>query len=402
MKVLVVEDDAEKLQMVAEMLHAIDDGSIEIETAHNAAQAKKELLATQFDVMILDVLLPASAEMRATPTGGTDLLRAIERNVRYKKPREIIGLTAYTDLVAQVGSNFTSQLWTLIHFDRTSDAWAKQIARKIRYLLSAGKTASAIEYGCDLCVLTALYDPELKALLRLPWNWKELDRECDASQYWVGQYQKDGETRKVIAASATKMGMPAAASLSMKMILTFHPKYLCMVGIAAGIRGNCSLGDVLVADPCWDWGSGKFKEDHGITTFEAAPDQFALEAFAKSRLKALSQNHAELEQIRSNWPGEPIETVLQMHVGPLASGASVLSDAEHAAIIKKQHRKLVGIDMEAFGVFAAADEAPLPRPIPFVIKSVVDFADKHKEDSHQAYAAYTSVSVLRRFAETEL
>jgi nucleoside phosphorylase len=88
-----------------------------------------------------------------------------------------------------------------------------------------------------------------------------------------------------------------------------------------------------------------------------------------------------------------------MRLGPFASGAAVLSDDETAQNIKQQHRQLVGIDMEAYAIFAAASESPMPQPKPFVLKSVVDFADSLKGDSHRTYAAYTSAQALRIFAE---
>jgi nucleoside phosphorylase len=58
--------------------------------------------------------------------------------------------------------------------------------------------------------------------------------------------------------------------------------------------------------------------------------------------------------------------------------------------------------MEAYAVFAASDEAPLPQPKAFVLKGVCDFADDEKNDSLQSYAAYTSASALRALVETYL
>ncbi len=75
-------------------------------------------------------------------------------------------------------------------------------------------------------------------------------------------------------------------------------------------------------------------------------------------------------------------------IGPLPSGASVLAAGEQSASTKLQHRKVTGIDMEAYAVFAASDEAPLPQPKAFVLKSVSDFADDEKDDSIQPYTVY--------------
>jgi nucleoside phosphorylase len=51
---------------------------------------------------------------------------------------------------------------------------------------------------------------------------------------------------------------------------------------------------------------------------------------------------------------------------------------------------------------AAAHDAPLPEVKAFVMKSICDFADGEKSDNYQAYAAYTSASALRSFAEKYL
>ena len=89
-------------------------------------------------------------------------------------------------------------------------------------------------------------------------------------------------------------------------------------------------------------------------------------------------------------------------MGPLASGASVLAAKKQTEPIKMQHRKVIAIDMEAYAIFAAAEEAPLPQPKAFVLKSICDFADDEKDDLYQSYAAYTSANALRALMETYL
>src|ERR1019366_10367222 len=100
---------------------------------------------------------------------------------------------------------------------------------------------------------------------------------------------------------------------------------------------------------------------------------------------------------RQNWQGRKTDTALRMHIGPVASGASVLEDEKIAESIVLQHRKLIGIEMEGYAVLAVAEEAPLPQPKAFVIKSVCDFADTEKNDDCREYAAYTRAAALRLF-----
>jgi nucleoside phosphorylase len=205
-----------------------------------------------------------------------------------------------------------------------------------------------------------------------------------------------------VAASASRMGMTAAAILSMKMINHFRPRYLAIVGILAGVGGRSSLGDIIAADPCWDWGSGKYQVKGRLRQFAAAPYQVNMNSFLRSKLSLLTSNQSEFDEIRRGWPGRKMDTVLRMHIGPVATGASVLEDPKIAESILQQHRKLIGIEMESYAVLAAADEAPLPQPKAFALKSVCDFADTDKNDEYQQYAAYTSAATLRVFVERYL
>jgi nucleoside phosphorylase len=183
------------------------------------------------------------------------------------------------------------------------------------------------------------------------------------------------------------------------MLHTFSPRYLAMVGICAGIRGVCNIGDIICADPCWDWGSGKFVDRAGESDFLQAPSQLRLDSFLRARLMLMEGDQALWDRIKREWStGNAPSTELRLRVGPMASGAAVLSDLKSAGNIKEQHRQLAGIDMEAYGIFAAAAESALPQPKAMVLKSVADFADPEKSDNFRDYAAFTSVKALEEFA----
>lgn len=90
---------------------------------------------------------------------------------------------------------------------------------------------------------------------------------------------------------------------------------------------------------------------------------------------------------------------LKLRIGPMASGAAVLADGQTIEQIAFQHRNVIAVEMETYAIFATADESKMPRPIPFSMKSVVDFGDTKKNDSYQKYAAYTSAQALKIFME---
>ena len=172
-----------------------------------------------------------------------------------------------------------------------------------------------------------------------------------------------------------------------------------MCGIAAGIEAKVQLGDVLVANPIWDWGSGKWVARDGGQRFLPSAYQLSLDPTIREFLRNLADDPSFLMKLRGDWRGAAPRGAPAIVLGPVASGASVLADAQTVIDIGERHRDLIGVEMEGYAVMAAADEAILPRPKAVIIKSVVDFADGEKNDGFQPYGAYTSARVFQRMVE---
>lgn len=117
----------------------------------------------------------------------------------------------------------------------------------------------------------------------------------------------------------------------------------------------------------------------------------------RTHIQQICGDHDALIKIASNYPNAPI--VPKIVIGPVAPGSAVLADGEVINEIKVQHRGLVGVEMEIYGMYAAAHRASNPQPQPFALKAVCDFADSGKDDDYQQYAAYTSANVLRLLME---
>lgn len=402
-KILIVDDSAEKIRRVLNVIRNIQGVPAEaVDVVYTARDARARLAQTFYDLLILDIALPEWADVPPVPEGGIELLKEICSRERYIKPKHILGLTAYPEILVEAAPEFQHELWHIIQYDPTATEWIQKLQRKIKYLLLAEEQKQEIEYGCDICVVTALQIPENAAVLNLPWDWKLLDLPNEVAIFHAGTFSNAGISRRVISGCAPRMGMTAAAIIATKAICSFRPRFLAMVGIAAGIRGECNLGDIIVADPTWDYGSGKWAASGSKTVFEMSPHHIPLSAVIRGRFQLLSQNSAALAEIRTNWPGRKPDSALNLIIGPTASGSAVRADGTAAKEVKAQHRKAVAIEMEAYGVMAAAHEAPLPEVGAFVVKSICDFADAKKTDEFQAYAAYTSASIFKIFAEEYL
>ncbi|MEP4247378.1 hypothetical protein [Tateyamaria sp.] len=64
-----------------------------------------------------------------------------------------------------------------------------------------------------------------------------------------------------------------------------------------------------------------------------------------------------------------------------------------------QNRDLLGIEMEIYGAYAAAQQAGFPQPKVLALKGVCDYADKDKHDGAQRFAAFASARTLERFVK---
>jgi len=400
-RILVVEDSQEKLRRVLGCLSDVPGcGGDAIDNARDSVEARRLLRANTYDLLILDIALPDRADALPSPDGGIRLLAEILDRDIYRQPREVVGLTAFADIRETAGPMFAEELWTVIQYDPTTLAWEDQLRRKVRHILLAERAAGGVpEFGAHLCVVTALTTPELSAVLALPWQWSRLDLPADGTIYYRGILTKDGIQKEVIAAAAARMGMTAAAVLTMKMIDAFHPRYVSMCGIAAGFPDKCSLGDVIAVDPTWDYGSGKWKMERRIPVFLPSPHQIGLDSFIRGKLSLMAQDGGVLDEIRRKWTVAPVSTALRLHIGPVASGAAVIAEPKAPSIVKGQHRGAFGLEMETYGVYAACQECRLPQPKAFALKSVCDFANAKKSDDHQAYAAFTSAVAMQLFVE---
>lgn len=401
--ILLVDDSAEKVSKVIEFLSQFpelsDDNFI---VAPDRVGALKVLETRNFDLLIIDLFLPNRFGENPESKIGSQLLEQIHAIRSINKPHHIIGLTSYDEGFTGCGEAFNDHLWALLKYDITTNQWKTSLEKKIKYLISSKRALQPgnSDYNFDIAIVVALHDPELSSILNLPVVWKEFRQTGDSTIYHEGVFSNGNKTLKVVAAASLQMGMVATATLSMKLIEHYRPKYLVMTGIAAGTNDDCEIGDILAPENCWDYGSGKISGDDGGAIFKPDPRQLPLDAHFIDLLKHYKSKRNFLNEIKTRWPAKKPTTDLNLHIGPFASGAAVIDNNQVIEDIKGSARKLIGIDMEAYAVFFAAHSCTSMRPSALVLKSVSDFAHK-KSDDYQSYAAYVSANFLYNFALAE-
>ncbi|GAB7536491.1 response regulator [Burkholderia sp. 3C] len=410
MNIVIIDDDKSKLAVIESVVHTtLCDVAHTVKTAETLSEARELLRAFRCDVLFLDIKMPQSEGGDSRVSAGIDFISELHASPSFSLPTYLFVVSAFDEAHQHEGVSGTDGVYAWIRYDPLSGSWSDLLARKLSYIASVfeSQLSDAAAFDYDLAVVCALEDVELDAVLALDWQWQGPSHpdKGDPTSYYFGRLTiTSGRKIRVVAAAAPQMGMAAMAVLSTKIMSRFRPKYIAMPGIAAGVKKekNINFGDVLVADLSWDYGSGKMKVESGKTTLAADLRPIPLDPKIKPLFSEIRKDKELLQKIAAESSDTKPKTELRVHIGPLASGAAVIADESIVADIVTQHRKLIGIEMEIYGLYYAAANITAPRPVAFALKSICDYGDRSKTDKYQAYAAYTSASVLDRLVRAKL
>ena len=239
-------------------------------------------------------------------------------------------------------------------------------------------------YETDVALLSVT-TTEFNAVMHFH-DWHAKTFPGDDQIYDVATFQRDGREHTLVHAKIGEMGMPAAAATAMKVIYTFRPRYLIMVGIAAGVvrpeLEEQMYGDVIVADSVWNYSAGKF-----VSPDKAEIVYGSIGFLPRSTMERIPEEIMPYLRKAAQSPENPCH----VYIGPMACGSTVVASRE---LLEKQvytqYQHTAGLDMESYAVVYAANHASDPRPVPIIVKSVCDFADSDKSDDYQRFAAYSS------------
>ena len=405
---LIVDDNAEKLSAIRDVLLSIPGVQESwISTARDLIHARDAVRSHRYDLLILDIRLPNKLGDTTYDQGGIDFVKELMESDQVLTPFHIVGITQYDELLIEAGRFFGKALWHVVKYDPSNQEWEERLRNLMTFLLQSQKSianTSHRAFDYDLAIVTALASPEHTQILALPGSWEKARMPNDATDYHLGTFPAGTHRVKVVTACAPKFGMTSAAVLSMKVIEYFRPRYLAIAGIAAGVAEGGRPGDILIADQTWDYDSGKRRVEDGTQVFAPDPRSLPLSIDLIEIFNRLAASRAFLDDIREAWPGNPSISCqsLQAFVGPVASGGAVIQGIELVEGIRRVNRKLIGVEMETYGVFYAAENCARPRPTPFSIKSISDDGSEDKNDEFQEYAAFTSAQYLWRFVTHEL
>jgi nucleoside phosphorylase len=225
----------------------------------------------------------------------------------------------------------------------------------------------------------------------------------DSVSYYTGILRGVGKEFSIILPYPLDMGISSAVVLTTKIITNFHPKYLFMVGIAAGNKKINNIGDILIAEKSLNYNEVVEVEKKDKTTsrkFMQNPD--SINKHLKTQLSQFS-NSDHIKEIESAYAEkDKIEKRLKCSIGLMVTGSSLVRSQSKVEEINETYLNVIGLDMETHGFYyASAHNLKQMSPYFASIKAVSDFGDntEHKMTSSQrkSYALHTSSNAFKHF-----
>jgi nucleoside phosphorylase len=418
-KILLIEDNEDKRDQVLRLLEETDFGtSVSVAKAANFEQAHDHLRESFFDLLILDLLIPGAGRGPSTDS-SREIIHSVLRGTATIPPTHIIGLTAYDGIADEEEEFYEENLFSLERYSAVDREWEARLSRKIGYLVKSKNAAAnfkANNFDLDFVVLTARYENEFLPVERC------LLHTTEASGYpgWPGRIKigtiavKGGRTLQGAICCVGEMGMAPAAAVASQAIATFRPRLLAMLGMCCGFKGDqCSsprkLMDVIIAREVDCWEEGKYVDlalgteflnrSRGRMVDDAIRRQVetAVETTVET-LKPMLRKFAgrgSVKRLRESFGAGEIRDIPDVKFAPMVSGSSVIADEAMVKEILDRTPKALGLDMELYGIYSAAEKCVGKRPSVLGIKGVADHGQVDKNDAAQYYASEASAVVFK-------
>lgn len=398
MKILIIDDNPRRYSVLAEQLDQKGLEKSDYIIVDCVSSAEELLKTNYYDLIVLDILIPYFNYGEADKEVSLDFFNYLHSDDCNHKPEKIIGITSDRSVLEDTQSKFQAYTWQIIEYSDINLEWLNTLLAYIDYLFNKNHHDEN-NYSHEVLILNALLVPELSAILDLPWSWEKVVISENGLLINSGKITIEENVFKIAAIHATEMGMVATSILATQLIQIVKPKVICMTGICAGNSSEVKLGDIVVASSSWDHQSGKRERYGDKVVFKNSPQHITLNPKIIRDFQNLTLDTAfqTLEKEIKNTSYSPT-----LRIGPMASSSTVLADKETLDfILSTQHRKLLGIDMEVFGLYCAC-YYHFNHINFFAIKGVCDFADSEKNDDLQEYAANNSAFALQLFFQKNL
>lgn len=367
MKILILEDEDGKNDEIQSEIHQIIPDA-EIQRERNWYDYARAILSTEFDLILLDLLVPRSGKDNTVEDHHEQLVSTTRDYQSKSFFTPAIVLTRYTEKSEDFVYDLNKVDINVIPFNDHGE-WKE--ALKLKLLAAQPKQKYEFVIVCAL-------DKEIAAFDRLTDTWGPVKT---ISGLVCREVQIDAY--KGVIVRAHRMGLVAAAVVATMALDHFEPRLICMSGICGGVPGESGIYDLLVTQICHQHDAGKwsntgFKSEHYDVQLDVDVRNKLIEICSDAGLKeflleGLNAGKSELPD------GMERLTCNVQTDASTSSGSAVIAEDGKTSSLTSGQRKLAGFDMEIYSIFEAARHAA-NKPAFFAAKAVVDDGGMNKGD----------------------
>lgn len=275
------------------------------------------------------------------------------------------------------------------------------ISKRITRIFYEEEIARLSHLPPDVLILTAL-PVELSAAKQ----GLDISEEVQPFQTKIGIHfwktilvQKNKRCLSCALACFAGPGNVDASSITSNLLSELNPNYVIMLGIAAGMREKCALGEVILSERIVAYEGAAFVEE-GI--MESRPRILELDIKVRQDISSyLSNINSIKDRLTQIYEKLAIDLPEQADIGQvsksvipraatIASGEKLLRDPEKFKALKEIHGKIEIAEMEGAGLFAAC--ADYKKPV-LMIRGISDFGDTTKDSSFHSLASKAAAAV---------
>ena len=386
-EILIMDDSFDKVKELRQAITPIlTEDEIRIDKAQNVVVGREMMQEKQYDLLILDMVMPEHEDDDPSREAGSDYLDEIYTNTTIKSPLQIIGLTEYEEEFNTQQQAFRDKLWHLLFYSQRNRSWRKDLQHKITQLHQFKRDLEESivhrnKYDIGIiCALSEEFDQLLKSFHRC--QWIEISHPFLPFVFETTKIVTRGMNEvRIIAACADKPGVCATSVLATTLYTVFDVDTIFMTGISAGFEDESLEKDsIIIAESINDYAIGKVvdgKSEYGdfklLREIQQIPASRSLISKVSSFIRSTSSD----------------AVIARTVCGPFVMSSQNIMEA-----LKKEDRKFKALDMEGFALYLAAHTLDKDA---LWIKAVSDFGNTGKNDDHHQSSASASASFLYEF-----
>lgn len=129
-KILIVDDDFNKISSVIKTIKEVFDGALSITQAQSVQEALENIQKTEYHLLITDFQMPLRNGDEAVANGGIVLIKSLyKKKTKAIMPLYIVGLTQYQEL-----KELYNGVWKVWHYDSSAIEWKNNIRDLIHHI----------------------------------------------------------------------------------------------------------------------------------------------------------------------------------------------------------------------------------------------------------------------------